>query len=141
MSKGKQVVAASFALLVATLALAVSSDRPAPKPMCPDGQVFWRPDDGCATLPVLRLRVEPEVISSDRGANSEYVVMALVKSSGLVEKANLVEVIPEQPAPDPRTSEAVVRAVRKWQFEPGRDTRGKPADMYLSMRIRLLFEE
>ena len=42
---------------------------------------------------------------------------------------------------DAGTSRKIVDAVRLWEFKPGKDTTGALADMYLTLRVRLVFED
>jgi hypothetical protein len=115
--------------------------EPAAAPRCPDGQVYWEPGDGCVTLPVLRKRVEPDLVSTDPGAGAEFLVRALVRRDGKVGKADVLAILPVDAVIDAGTTRAVTDAVQKWEFVPGKDTRGAPAEMYLSLRIKLLFED
>ena len=128
--------------LLAALALApaAAADRPA-QPGCPAGQTYWAPAEGCVTLPVLKQRVEPDLVSTDPGADAEFLVLTLVKSDGSVGSAKVLATLPETAVIDASTSRKITAAVEQWVFAPGKDTTGAAADMYLTLRVRLVFED
>ena len=133
----------SVSVLLA-LSLAVSAraaDVPDATRKCPAGQTWWAPAEGCVTLPVLKKRVEPDVVSTDPGADAEFLVLTLVKSDGHVGSAKVLATLPETAVIDARTSGKIVDAVRQWEFKPGKDVTGALADMYLTLRVRLIFDE
>jgi hypothetical protein len=134
----------SLSLAIAAVAFpdaAAAAGGPASDPKCPAGQTYWLPAEGCVTLPVLRKRVEPDLVSTDPGADAEFVVLTLVKRDGHVGSAKVLATLPETAVIDAGTSRAITAAVEQWEFAPGRDTAGAPADMYLTLRVKLLFEE
>jgi hypothetical protein len=127
-------------LVLPVVATATLASEPA-TPKCPAGQTYWAPAEACVTLPVLKKRIEPDVVSTDPGADAEFLVLALVKSDGRVGSAKVLATLPETAVIDAGTSSAIVDAVRQWVFAPGRDATGAVADMYLTLRVRLVFEE
>jgi hypothetical protein len=129
-----------FALSLAAVALAAEAPDVA-TPNCPAGQTYWAPAEGCVTLPVLKTRVEPDLVATDPGADAEFLVLALVQRDGHVGNAKVLATLPETAVIDAGTSRKIVNAVRQWVFKPGKDTTGVPADMYLTLRVRLLFED
>lgn len=109
-------------------------------PACLSGQVFSLAEEGCVTLPVLRQKVEPVLTDSVSGLRYGVVLLALVDKQGLVSDVKVIKSPPEDPATGDLVVTAVVDAVRKWRFSPGKDTEGKPVSMYLSIKIHLLTE-
>lgn len=128
-------------LLSSMVGIAALAAEPAAGTKCPAGQTYWLPVEGCVTLPVLKKRVEPDLVSTDPGADAEFVVLTLVKRDGHVGSAKVLATLPDTAVIDAGTSRAIVAAVEQWEFAPGKDTAGAAADMYLTLRVRLLFED
>ena len=90
-----------------------------------------KPVEGDIAAPVLLQRVNPVYPENARkeGITGVVVVEATIDETGAVRDVRVIE------SPHEALAQAATDAVRQWRFEPARDPKGKPVEVYWKVTL------
>jgi hypothetical protein len=114
-------------------------DEDPPLPDCGEGRTWWPPVESCVTPPAIKDQVQPDYGDAPEGLDYGALLYLHVSGQGTVSDVQIVKAPLEgQETPQGEAAlSALVRAMRRWTFEPGHDGVGRPVSMTVLLKVRL----